>query len=73
MTRVFLEFCADKAEDYKDKAVADLLSDTITEKLQAEYRTRIWCLTELQSLTVADMKALYGIEDKPQEKATETA
>jgi hypothetical protein len=43
----------------------------LDEATARELRGRIWCLRELQELTLDDIQRLYGIEAKPQEKAPE--
>jgi len=69
ITKLFLAYLSDKAEDYQDRVLADLLSDSLSESMKHEYRGRIWLLRELSELPLDAIKELYGIAT-PEEKET---
>ena len=71
VTKVFLNYLADKSEDYQDRALALLLSDSLDLPTQHEIKARIWCLNELQALTLDDIRSLYGIAKPEADKAPE--
>jgi len=72
ITKLFLGYMLDKAEDLQDLLLAEALSDAdLPDGRRGYLRGMIWVMRELHELPLAGIQELYGIEAKPQEKAPE--